>query len=250
MPHKIQKYGYIPDLLDHRDHWYAATLHTADLPSSVDLRPHCPPVWDQGQLGACSSHAVCAAYVFDAMKEGLSPFMPSRLMLYYDERALEGTIASDSGAMLRDGIKTLANQGVCAESEWPYLIDQFATKPPASCYTDGLQHRAITYQRVPQNLGQMRACLAEGYPIIVGISVYESFESAQVAQTGVVPMPAPGESLIGGHAVAAVGYTPDAWICRNSWSEQWGDHGHFYLQPEYLLSDDLSADFWTVRSVR
>ena len=51
--HKIQKYGWIPDLPDARDHMYSAPRATMTrLPSQVDLRPQCPPVYDQGELGS------------------------------------------------------------------------------------------------------------------------------------------------------------------------------------------------------
>jgi C1A family cysteine protease len=97
----------------------------------------------------------------------------------------------------------------------------------------------------------MKGCLASGYPFVFGFTVYASFESASVAQTGQIPMPQPGESILGGHAVLAVGYKDDEqkWICRNSWSEKWGDQGYFYLDYQYLLNKGLSSDFWTIRTV-
>jgi C1A family cysteine protease len=68
-------------------------------------------------------------------------------------------------------------------------------------------------------LAQMQGCLASGYPFVFGFTVYESFESDTVAQTGIVPMPAQGEQVLGGHCVVAVGYddTQRRFIVRNSW---------------------------------
>lgn len=246
-------YGYIPDLPDHRDHLYLFTppQHLAALPSSADLRPQCPPVYDQGQLGSCTANAIAAAIEFDRMKQGLSDFVPSRLFIYWNERAMEGTINSDSGAQIRDGIKSVNAQGVCPESEWPYDIAKFMIKPSVQCYTDALKDRALSYQRVARNLNQMKGCLASGNVIVVGISVYESFESDEVAQTGMVPMPQQGEQLLGGHAVLCVGFMDDTqkWIFRNSWSSSWGDQGHFYLDYQYLLNAGLASDFWTIKTV-
>ena len=72
------------------------------------------------------------------MKEKLPQiFIPSRLFIYYNERVIEGTVNTDSGAMLRDGIKTVAKQGACPEPMWPYLIAKFKTKPSAACYAEG-----------------------------------------------------------------------------------------------------------------
>src|SRR5215469_10274500 len=105
------RYGWVPDYPDPRDHLYAvpAELHR-QLPSSVDLRPQCPDVYDQGELGSCTANAIAGALQFDEMKSGnTQDWVPSRLFIYYNERAMEGTTASDSGARIRDGIKTVSH---------------------------------------------------------------------------------------------------------------------------------------------
>ena len=97
----------------------------------------------------------------------------------------------------------------------------------------------------------MKGCLAEGFPFVFGFSVYESFESDEVTKTGVAPMPAKGETLMGGHAVLAVGYddSDERLLVRNSWSEGWGMKGYFTLPYGYLTERALSSDFWSIRSV-
>jgi C1A family cysteine protease len=97
----------------------------------------------------------------------------------------------------------------------------------------------------------MKGCLASGYPFVFGFTVYESFESQQVAQSGVLSMPAAGETIVGGHAVLAVGYddSKNAFIIRNSWGDGWGLAGYFYMPYAYLLDNNLSDDFWTIRTV-
>jgi len=255
VPRRATRYGslgWMPDLPDARDHLYSApVVALAALPPSVDLRAGCPAVYDQGQLGSCTANSIGAAFEFEVKKQGLTDFMPSRLFIYYNERAIEGTVGTDSGAQIRDGIKTLSKQGVCAESEWPYDITKFADKPPAPCYTDGTQNRATSYQRVAQSLPQMKGCLASGYPFVLGFTVYESFESQQVAQTGDAPMPQPHEQVLGGHAVLAVGYddSTQRFLVRNSWGPSWGKQGYFTMPYAYLTSASLSSDFWTLRIV-
>ena len=249
-----KRYGWIPDLPDQRDHLYASP-YAANivLPSSVDLRSVCPTVYDQGQLGSCTANAIAAALEFDQMKQHLTPvFVPSRLFIYYNERAMEGTTGTDSGAQIRDGIKSVGSQGTCTESEWPYDITKFAMQPPANCYQDAPQNRALAYQRLVNNLNQMRACLASGFPFVFGMTVYESFESAAVAQSGQVPMPAPNEQSIGGHAVLAVGYddSQQTFLVRNSWGVSWGMQGYFALPYAYLSNTNLTDDLWTIRIVQ
>ncbi|MGA9452298.1 MAG: peptidase, partial [Verrucomicrobiia bacterium] len=93
MGYSTARYGWLPDLPDHRDHLYAAPVELAAAPpAKIDLRPQCPPVYDQGQLGSCTANAIAAAIQFDRMKQKLAQiFTPSRLFIYYNERAMEHT---------------------------------------------------------------------------------------------------------------------------------------------------------------
>jgi C1A family cysteine protease len=253
MERKIKGYGWNRDMPDGRDLMYAAPPEVVtQLPTKVDLRDHCPEVYDQGQLGSCTANSIGAALEFDQMKEGEQSFTPSRLFIYYNERVIEGTVTSDSGAQIRDGVKSVNQQGAPPESDWPYDISKFADKPPQQAYDDAAKHKSILYQRVTQTLRQLKGCLAAGYPFVFGFTVYESFESQQVASTGEAPMPKADEKQLGGHAVMAVGYEEDQqrFIVRNSWGPGWGMNGYFTLPYPYLLQDTLSSDFWTIRSVQ
>ena len=247
------KYGWVPDLPDHRDHLFAAPAPImAKLPAKVDLRPICPPVVDQGQLGSCTANAIANAHLFDQMTQKLpQSFLPSRLFIYYNERTIEGTVNSDSGAQIRDGIKSIGQQGACPETLWPYDTAKFAKKPAAKCYQVGGKHVAISYQSVVQNAAQMKGCLASGYPIVVGFTVYESFESPAVAKTGIASMPASGEKVVGGHCVLVVGYddATQRFLCMNSWATTWGQKGFFTIPYAYLTDSGLASDFWTIRDV-
>jgi len=246
-------YGWVRDLPDERDFMYAAPLFRfpQGLPPSVDLRSECPPVYDQGQLGCCTGNGIAGAIEFDQRKQGANEFAPSRLFIYYNERVMEGTVSQDAGAQIRDGIKSVAKVGAPPESDWPYDIAKFAQRPPKKAYSDAKQDLASSYSRVAQDLTQMRGCLATGYPFVFGFTVYQSFESQTVAQTGIVPMPSSGEAVMGGHCVVAVGYddTKRGFIVRNSWGTGWGLNGYCLMPYEYLISPRLASDFWTIRSV-
>ena len=252
MSFKVPHYGWQPDLPDLRDFRYAAPgAVLLKLPAKTDLTAICPPVYDQGELGSCTANAIGAAFECGLIRQKAKTFMPSRLFIYYNERVIEHSVGSDSGAMIRDGIKTVNKEGVCPEKDWPYVVSKFASKPGAGCYKKALDHQVLSYQRVSRNLEQIKGCLADGFPMIFGFTVYESFESASVAKNGVVNMPSSGEHVVGGHAVLAVGYDDSIrrFIVRNSWSEQWGKKGNFTMPYEYLLNENLSDDFWTIRLV-
>lgn len=249
---KSFKYGWIPDLPDHRDHIFGAGAQMVRaLPQRVDLRGECPAVYDQGALGSCTANAIGAAIEFDRLKQQLPDFVPSRLFIYYNERVAEHAVLSDSGAQIRDGIKTIAKQGVCPEAEWPYNIAKFTLKPTPDAYASAARHKALSYQRILRSLSQMRGCLAAGFPFVFGFTVYSAFEGRDVAKTGTLNLPGSRETVLGGHAVLAVGYEDAAqrFIVRNSWGEKWGQNGYFTMPYAYLLSSALSSDFWTIRMV-
>lgn len=247
---KIARFGWKPDIPDHRD-LKIGHIFSGSLPSHVDLRPGCPPVVDQGDLGSCTANAIAAALLFAEIKQDEAPVPLSRLFIYYNERVMEGTVNQDAGAEIRDGMKSVAEKGACLELAWPYDVDRFTTEPDNVAYFDALRRRAIQYLRLEQGRTQMETCLAAGFPVVFGFTVYESFESDGVARTGVVSMPGRHDRPVGGHAVLLVGYDRDAqtFIVRNSWGTDWGQDGYFTLPYEYLLDPNLADDFWTVRRV-
>ncbi|WP_428329544.1 C1 family peptidase [Mucilaginibacter sp.] len=255
MIQQTKHYGWNPDLPDNRDMQYAVVRPDAlatPLPPSVDLRAKCPPVYDQGQLGSCTANAIAGAFQFELIKQSLPSFNPSRLFIYYNERVMEGHPKTDSGAQIRDGIKSVATQGVCNETAWPYIITKFAVKPAKALYTAALKNLALQYTRLNNTvINELKSCLAAGSPFVFGFTVYQSFESDVVAKTGIMPMPAPNESVLGGHAVMAVGYddAKSAFIVRNSWGNGWGLQGYFYMPYAYITNANLADDFWTITSV-
>jgi len=249
-----RSYGWVPDLPDHRDHLYAAApAILAQLPASKDLRAECPPVYDQGDLNSCTANAIAAAVEFDQIKQGVKVFMPSRLFIYYNERAMERGARSDSGAAIRDGIKSIAGQGVCPETVWPYDAAKFADKPSPECYKEAAACQAISYRRLAStNLNQLKGCIASECPFVFGFTVYDAFESDAVARTGELSLPAPGEQTQGGHAVLAVGYddATQRFTVRNSWGAAWGLDGYFTMPYAYLTNPNLAEDFWAVRILK
>ena len=264
-PRSHAGYGWVPDLPDARDHLYSAPRAAmVNLPASTDLRTGLPGCYDQGQIGSCTANAIGGAFQFAVRKQNLPDLMPSRLFIYYNERAMEGHVTTDSGAQIRDGMTSIAKQGVCPETEWPYDATpadpntsvfppgaRDGQKPDAQCYTDALNNRATSYQRVTQNLDQMRGCIATGFPFVLGFTVYESFETEEVARTGEAQLPAPHEQVVGGHAVLVTGYDDKElrFTVRNSWGTGWGKDGYFTIPYAYLTDSNLASDIWTVRVV-
>ena len=267
------KYGWKRDHADGRDFKFKRAEAPIVLPSSVDLRPKMPSVWDQLQLGSCTAHGILACDVFCEMLQNVGEIMLSRLFLYNNELDLEGTTSTDSGGEIRDGIKTLNSLGACIETLWPYDTTQYAVKPPPVAYADALNHESVSYARIDDgDLQGLKTCLFQGFPATFGFQVFQQMESDQCAKDGLVQFPSHWDILsgsVGGHCVAAVGYddsiqiptgkagwfskqkyTTGALLCRNSWGASWGIAGYFWLPYDYITSSNqLSNDFWTIRKV-
>lgn len=249
MAFQIEKYGWRRDLPDHRDLKFKAKKDVVkSLPPVVDNRGTMPAVFDQGQLGSCTSNATAGQIWALAQNKAL---IPSRLFIYYNSRKLEGTTGSDSGASIRDSIKSVVRWGYAPETDWPYDISKFKKAPPKNAYNDAVKDKISKYQSVSQDPNSIKAALVTGDTVNFGFTVYESFESDAVTQTGIVPMPQPNETVLGGHAVLLVGYddSKNWYIARNSWGAGWGDKGYFYMPYAYVHNHNLASDFWVITGV-
>lgn len=246
-------YGWIPSRSDPRDHHRALTFEerATALPAEFSLRDRMPPVYDQGKLGACTANAIAACVQYQETKQaepaGQEP--PSRLFIYWNERSLEGTVESDSGAQIRDGMKVVCKIGAPAESDWPYDITQFTVKPSLKAFMDARMHEA-RYGRVTQSAHSFMASVFFGRPVVFGFTVFDSFET-KIGPDGVMPFPdIHRERLLGGHAVVIVGYRQINshlhFEVRNSWGDQWGDRGYFWMPAEYAVTPQLCSDFWHI----
>lgn len=252
-----RKYNLRKQKEDARDYKLAKILKPhadVQLPAMVDLRSLCPPVFDQGQLGSCTANAGIAAYMM--LKK--TNDMKSRLFQYYEERVLEAQVEGDqtivqqdSGACIRDIVVILNNNGACPESDMPYSDDQsvLTEVPSPQVISDAGTSKIGSYYSVPDVNGIKQVLALKQEPVCIGISVYDSFESSDVAQTGIIPIPdTTKETVQGGHAVLVVGYDDSKqwFIVRNSWGDSWGDKGYFYLPYEFF-NKGFASDFWVMQ---
>jgi len=257
MVEKKLKHGWQSDSFDSRDLLYKPT--TTILPISVDLRVtgFMPPVYDQLQLGSCTANAIASAFQYEMNKQKESSFIPSRLFIYYNERKIEGTVSSDAGAQIRDGIKSVAKLGVCPEIMWTYDVHKFKNKPTSGCFSEALKHLAVKYSRIGHTLDLIKGCLADGSPFPFGFNVPASFEGNEIAKTGILQMPTVGEKFVGGHAVKGVGYDDNfvignhkgAILVKNSWNTDWGISGYFWMPYDFITNSKLCSDFWKISLV-
>ncbi len=262
-PYQIKRFGWLPDPMDHRDFRLTSPLvkkaltatakvakqkgvlaaPRAKLPASVDLRPHCSPIEDQGSIGSCTAQSVVGLLEYLWNRVYGNAIDASRMFVYKATRNLLGW-TGDTGAFVRTTIKAVRLFGSCPEAYWPYIEPDYDEEPPAFCYAFAQNYKTIVYYRLIEEVDPLRASLAQGIPFAFGFTCFESLWNAD---DGVIPFPEQDEQVIGGHAVVAVGYNhaKKHFIIRNSWGEDWGDDGYGYLPYEYF-KQGLADDCWCI----
>jgi hypothetical protein len=271
-----RNFGYVPDLPDHRDWRYAAMLAdptiSETVPSVTPERVLVPnlsriPVVDQGDLGSCVGCSVGSLHAYER-----KVVARSILQIYYESRRMRGWENADTGAFIRDAIKVIATLGAGRSSWWPYDISKFTVDPPLKVDRDALARRIFSYWAL-EGRENYRTCLANGHPFVIGSNLYSNFGNSQAWNHGIIGMPSSRDWEWGGHAYLVIGYDTnfrdsewahnrmmagmpplaipnDVYICRTSWSTDWGYRGDVAVAAEFIDSLMFSDDGWTIRKVR
>lgn len=205
------------------------------------------PVYDQGQIGSCTANAGVLYRRWLAQKfpqYSAKDQDLSRLFLYYQERALpwNKTTGEDSGASTRDVCIVTIKTGIPPSGDDPYNVAKFDQAPSSEALADAAAYKAGAYHRVADT-DTVISCLVSGYPVLLGVTLYPSFEN--ISGDGVMPMPSPedmSQGPIGGHEMVIHGYSSSRKALRlqNSWGASWGDGGHLWMPEAYLDNFSLS----------
>jgi papain like protease len=254
------RYGAIPSVKDHRDLSVLSSRVKAQVvfPPKFDISAYCGPVKNQGDQGSCTGNGGSSLNEFITRKfrPPLKPTL-SPSFIYYLERQLEGTLdQGDCGAQVRSAVQILNQYGACLLTEEAYDQNDFSTAPTATDITDGKFYALGSFHSVGNNILAMKSSVMSYYPQLIGISVYDSFESDSAASSGLIPMPdVNNENLLGGHCVlSGVAWddnvqcpgspNPGAMKFQNSWGTDWGLSGFGWISYDYLSNANLTSDVW------
>lgn len=231
---------------------------SAPLPSEIDFSGFCT-IRNQGSEGACTGFGETGQFEVARAIAGVEPkgMLFSPQFLYYLEGLKEGHPGEDTGAVPTDGLAILEHIGVAPESLDPYVTGEILP-PSAEALAAAALYRIQSWSAVsrvaapsPQAVLQpVLQLLAQGRPLNIAISVYRSFEEAQ---GGVIPMPGPDDTLLGGHDMYLVGYKDDSAFpgggyvkAANSWGGDWGQDGFALIPYVFAADPDLMLGIWSI----
>jgi len=265
--------GFLRDLPDFRDYTAAtpevkAVLRKSkalkaakkNLPTQVDLRAWCSPIETQGNLGSCTAQAGVGLLEYFQRRAFSKHLDGSRRFLYKVTRKLMGwQFDGDTGAYMRTAMSAMILLGLQPWESGPQDTPRYNEEPSPFCFAFAQNFKTIRYYRLDPPgtknrdvLKNVKTLLAAELPSMFGFSVYSSIPGVGDG-TGDIPYPSSTDSILGGHALVAVGYDDQykigsdtgALLVRNSWSTDWGEGGYGWLPYSYVTKD-LAFDFWSL----
>ena len=242
------------------------------LPPSIDLSGALPPVGRQGRQSSCVGWTV--GYYGKTWQEQVErgwgttqpehQFSPSWI---YNQRATSNC-AADEGMSIYEGLSILQNQGAATLATFPYQVDDPCVQPPQAAHDEAWQYRIESFAAVfggagNAHLPELKAILAGGQPLLVGVPVYHP-SCWPDSSPPMVPAPSPdvlAQGPVGDHGVLVVGYDDHVGGFRfvNSWGTGYGDGGFAYLSYAFMqayaweawvMTDHIDASSQATLSLR
>lgn len=224
---RVQIFGLAMDDIDKLDHFDLD--RSGD--RSFDLRTHnlVTPIRNQGpSCGSCWAFATATAIESSyLLRNGRSIDVAENQFLFCSNSGSCGGGRMD---------KLLAwleqtNTTIKMENESPY--DPFFPRPVGGC-NDGQENvKVVNFGFVSQNpwlpsgIAEIKSALCKHGAIVTSLVSTDQLQSYHGGY--VYNQPLPGVQT--NHAIAIIGWDDDknAWLIKNSWSENWGDKGYAWI---------------------
>jgi Papain family cysteine protease/Domain of unknown function (DUF4384) len=251
--------GFVFDLPSLRGTPYKAKLTMKSyksMPASASLEKYCPTPGDQGQFSTCVAFATGyhMRTIMWARQNGITDrneidnriFSPTYI---YEQIKDEGDYDCLAGSNPINAFELLKSLGIPTLSTLPYNC---GGEVNVEAMLEGMDFRISDYQILfypeePDNqvkINSVKKALSEGYPVMLGSMVPESFYT-----TGPLWVPQPTDGGPSGqhglHAMCIVGYDDDkhegSFRILNSWGTGWADNGFYWVKYEDFANWALVA---------
>lgn len=229
----------------------------ANLPSSVDLTMHLPPVGNQGSYGTCVAFAVgynlktalnaidngeTTAQLADTRKIGSAKYLFTAI-----PDNLKGNDCN--GTHFEPALDIVLNKGLASEAAVPYTnlggCSQ-VTADPAWDQAAG-DNKISNYRRIEGSIVGIKQALADKSPVVLGARLGQAF--MEWRGDGVISSNGAFDpnNQHGNHAMLMVGYDDakgprGAFRVVNSWDTGWGDDGFIWIDYDFLVNEMLMRD--------
>lgn len=201
-------------------------------------------------MGDSVASAICSVLKMKKlMKKSLFsttsyPTNPSRLYIYSLSKILE---RSKGPIFIETGLQIVKEYSCCDEALFPYLKHNINEYPPLRASVNASMYNLkFNYVKMSTGLYAYKLALSMGYPIIIGISIFDTFNSKK---DGLITTPdLKFDNMIGAMAVVLVGYNEDKqnFIFLNNHGSDWGDKGFGYIMYSYIGNSDLCSDAFAI----
>ncbi|MEZ4816443.1 MAG: C1 family peptidase [Flavobacteriaceae bacterium] len=223
---------------------FTAATYT-NLPSSYSLEQYAPTPGNQGRYGTCVAYA--SAY-------GLRTIMLAKDLGLTDKQTITANALSPSfvysiikreddldcskGANPKFGLEALKVAGAPTLRSLPY---QCNPEISTEVQLEAIDYRIRDYQTLfffdAQEYGQKtnatKKALSEGYPVLLGMKLPQSFFKATNTWRSLEAEKGTVASQHGYHAMVVIGYDDNyeggAFRLMNSWGTTWGDGGFIWV---------------------
>ena len=226
-------FGFVRGETDPRD--YVFGVSAAAIPEEY-LPEVKAAVHDQGQINNCATHALSASLENSlGGKIGFGWYYGNRR---YSDHKGQGTIERDLlKAAQKDG--GLSWEKYPYEEEMPAAMERFE-KLAKKLLPDSRKLVIGNYWAL-RSFDEVRRALYEGKFVQLGLQLFAGIKKV-TAESPVLSEPSISgtqvEEWLGGHMVWATGYCVKNGVrcirCRNSWGEDWGENGDFYVPEGYF----------------
>jgi hypothetical protein len=213
----------------------------ATIPASVDLRRDWWKIADQGRSNSCVGFVVADSvarwHLVEAKRLDKTKMLSSRYVWMAAKEIDQwsdrpGTFIEWDGTSIKTGLDVARKFGLVEEEVLPFQLSKFYEGEGGDFYALAARLKISSYFNLGVNISEWRHWLATKGPIAARVIPDQTWHDAKKTNGNLDAFSS--DTANGAHAVCICGFTPDRFIVRNSWGEDWGDKGYGYASLNYM----------------